>query len=443
MTKIDLEMPSRLVASLAAFIVFYSLSLCTAQLSEGKKRQILDLHNLARSQASLPRSKCPPACCSCAPPGGGGVIAQAASSRANNPALNLPPSSDVDANIDAILNSTASDPAVFAAAVALRAAVGNETYLAALQQLQTIIASNTSSASARAQAEWIFGTPSDAPANPSSGSGAGGSQNNQMRRRLLATRAAIPSDHQRSLEAVAPTCEQYCSGAVPRVDKTGRRQRQRQRHRRHLTAAAEAGQCVATAGEAGPNGVDCTGCAGEDSCVVHASDMQMLTWDAKLAGVAEAYAKTCPKPGIGEINRHRHEDYIRAGGSSPNGHVGENIAWVAVGGGEPRLEDFVGAAMARWQAEAPHLGYSATSSDPKDVCAEGHVCRHYQQLIWGKTGKLGCGHAECPTVLDNAEDPVPGVAITGKFDHVVVCNYAVSEGGGGRCWVIGECCSYL
>ncbi|MQL74780.1 hypothetical protein Taro_007146 [Colocasia esculenta] len=53
-----------------------------------------------------------------------------------------------------------------------------------------------------------------------------------------------------------------------------------------------------------------------------------------------------------------------------------------------------------WENEKQYYDYASNS------CIGEQVCRHYTQVVWADTKRVGCGHAKC----DNGVD-------------IVVCNY--------------------
>ncbi len=106
--------------------------------------------------------------------------------------------------------------------------------------------------------------------------------------------------------------------------------------------------------------------------------LSQLTWDCKLADLAQEWAKR----GVAE---HR-EDTI----------YGESIF---VSG----LRDIAAiTAVNRWMGEKPNWDNKAGK------CAAGKTCTHYTQIVWKKTTRIGCGI--------NRD-------LTGKWKTMLVCNY--------------------
>merc|ERR1711988_217619 len=126
-----------------------------------------------------------------------------------------------------------------------------------------------------------------------------------------------------------------------------------------------------------------------------ATDMQSMTWDTKLASIAQAHADKC----IWGHNAARSSDYGAAGGS---GYVGENLG---AGSGSYSYAN----AITSWWSE--HSGYNY------DTSACSNVCGHYTQMAWATSTQVGCGIKTCSTAQ----------GLSWSSATIVVCNY--SPGG--------------
>ncbi|KAI3448201.1 hypothetical protein Pfo_004866 [Paulownia fortunei] len=95
--------------------------------------------------------------------------------------------------------------------------------------------------------------------------------------------------------------------------------------------------------------------------------VQPMTWDENVAAFAQNYVHQR----IGDCNMVH----------STNRPYGENLA---KGSG-----DFTGqAAVALWVEEKPNYDY------PSNTCVGGE-CRHYTQVVWRDSVRLGCARAQC------------------------------------------------
>lgn len=93
-----------------------------------------------------------------------------------------------------------------------------------------------------------------------------------------------------------------------------------------------------------------------------------LTWNDTLAACAENYAKT------------RVKDFKMEHSGGP---YGENIA---ASSGEMNAAD----AVKLWVDEKPNYDH-----DTNCCVNDGAECRHYTQVVWRDTARLGCANAKC------------------------------------------------
>eukprot|EP00048_Salpingoeca_helianthica_P023886 m.28046 g.28046 ORF g.28046 m.28046 type:complete len:348 (+) comp9057_c0_seq1:216-1259(+) len=119
-----------------------------------------------------------------------------------------------------------------------------------------------------------------------------------------------------------------------------------------------------------------------------AAHMPRMSWDDKLAQVAQMYADSCPE----DHNGNRTSWYKTLSGS--NDYVGENLAW-----GYSTLVSAIDAFV----SEVSDYNFAS------NVCATGRMCGHYTQVVWADSVRVGCARATntCP----------------GWSDRVYVCNY--------------------
>ncbi|XP_043700258.1 pathogenesis-related leaf protein 6-like [Telopea speciosissima] len=94
-----------------------------------------------------------------------------------------------------------------------------------------------------------------------------------------------------------------------------------------------------------------------------------MTWDDILASYAGNYAQ----------ERARDCNLVH---STALPASGENIAWSS--GNMSAAE-----AVELWVSEKEYYDYNNNS------CIEGQLCRHYIQVVWSKSLRLGCGRAQC------------------------------------------------
>jgi hypothetical protein len=126
--------------------------------------------------------------------------------------------------------------------------------------------------------------------------------------------------------------------------------------------------------------------------------MPALVWDSKLESVAQRWADTCST----SHNPNRSAWY-------GTGYVGENLAW--------GYSSFETAITSGWESEKAYYSIST------NLCASGHQCGHYTQLVWANTGKVGCAtpSQNCPTWGSKLYvcNYAPGGNIVGSFPYIV------------------------
>ncbi|XP_029017740.1 glioma pathogenesis-related protein 1 [Betta splendens] len=122
-----------------------------------------------------------------------------------------------------------------------------------------------------------------------------------------------------------------------------------------------------------------------------ASDMLYMTWDKRLAITAKAWAERCEFRH--NEDRHSHPEFSS---------VGENI-WA----GHPTSEFSVNKSVEKWVSEKEDYNYK------DNKCNANKECRHYTQIVWASTHKVGCAAQLCSNGI-------------GKFHTAsvfFVCNY--------------------
>ncbi|NXD23876.1 GLIP1 protein, partial [Spelaeornis formosus] len=124
-----------------------------------------------------------------------------------------------------------------------------------------------------------------------------------------------------------------------------------------------------------------------------ASNMLRMSWDAALAKTAKAWAQKC---------KFDHNTYLKIPGKMHPTFplVGENI-WTGTA-----LTFSVDAALRSWFNEVRSYDFST------NTCTD--ECRHYTQVIWAESYKVGCAVHFCNTV-----EKFPGLFKAAHF----VCDY--------------------
>lgn len=120
-------------------------------------------------------------------------------------------------------------------------------------------------------------------------------------------------------------------------------------------------------------------------------ELPLVTWDAVLADTAYNYLSKCQSSGGSFVddNANRTKDYATLGGSDD---VGENIYSSSASSVDP--SDAVG----HWMSEASDYVPGELSS-----------AKHYTQLVWRDSVRIGCAIVNCPSV---------------RFHNTVLCDYA-------------------
>ncbi|CAI2351494.1 unnamed protein product [Caenorhabditis sp. 36 PRJEB53466] len=123
-----------------------------------------------------------------------------------------------------------------------------------------------------------------------------------------------------------------------------------------------------------------------------AADMLKLKWDNSLATSAQNYANTCPT------------------GHSGDDGIGENIFWSWSSGSLGSLDEYGVTASDSWQQEFQDNGWT---SNVLDVATFNTGIGHATQMVWSKTGSIGCGVKNCG----------PDPSMNNWNQVVVVCQY--------------------
>jgi len=125
-----------------------------------------------------------------------------------------------------------------------------------------------------------------------------------------------------------------------------------------------------------------------------ASNEIQLTWDSDLADMAQAQANTCS----GE-----HGNMADCSGT----RTGQNLYKYSFPGDFKPLS--MNDAVPAWMGEKKD--WDAVSQ----TCNPGVECRHYTQVVWARSAKVGCGYSQC--------GPAPGVNGLLWYTTQVYCNY--------------------
>uniref|UniRef100_A0A482ZDZ1 U25-Liphistoxin-Lm1h_1 n=1 Tax=Liphistius malayanus TaxID=1203467 RepID=A0A482ZDZ1_9ARAC len=146
-----------------------------------------------------------------------------------------------------------------------------------------------------------------------------------------------------------------------------------------------------------------------------AADMKQLEWDSNLANVAQKHAEQC-------VYGHDCKECRLLDGYSS---VGQN-AYVQYSTGNMQVD--WNKAVNKWYSEVVNF---ASSRVPSFMPVSGPMTGHYTQVVWGETGKIGCGFARYPTQK-------PGY----KTEQLYICNYAPAGNvETAPVYTIGEPCS--
>jgi len=125
------------------------------------------------------------------------------------------------------------------------------------------------------------------------------------------------------------------------------------------------------------------------------SDMKLMSWDDKVAAVAEEYVKQCSFAHSASSIR-KTDDFS---------YLGENLykSWTS---SSVLSATGVNSSSVSWHNEISDYTYADGS------CTPGKACGHYTQMVWADTYTVGCGASFC-------QDSDP------RFHHslIVSCNY--------------------
>ncbi|XP_050041892.1 scoloptoxin SSD976-like [Dermacentor andersoni] len=137
-----------------------------------------------------------------------------------------------------------------------------------------------------------------------------------------------------------------------------------------------------------------------------AADMRKLEWDDELASVAQAKAEQCTDP-----NGDAYHDRMADRFTTRFNRTGQNLAWR--GRNFPfKSSDWAGR-IKSWFVEYvdyPPVNVSRYMAGPQTMVG------HFTQVVWAKTGYVGCGFIEYGNVLSTN--------LTNM--QYYVCNYAVT-----------------
>jgi hypothetical protein len=143
-----------------------------------------------------------------------------------------------------------------------------------------------------------------------------------------------------------------------------------------------------------------------------ASDMSRMTYNTDLANRAQEWAAKC-------IWDHGLLELCNGDG------LGQNMYLTSGYQSYPTLD--VEGAIQGWYDEKKDYNYNTGG------CTWGKMCGHYTQVVWADSTEVGCGTAQCPTIVVNG---------TWTNAVIFVCNYAPSGNWHGeKPFQIGESCS--
>lgn len=109
-----------------------------------------------------------------------------------------------------------------------------------------------------------------------------------------------------------------------------------------------------------------------------ASNMEQMFWNDDLATMAEAWAQKC---------QWYHGQAIDPPPSLGYDVVGQNLYAIS-GAKSINITNIT----LEWYNEKPFY-----NDDSKD-CQPNKMCRHYTQVVWASTNKIGCAYVTCPTL---------------------------------------------
>ncbi|XP_065287864.1 scoloptoxin SSD976-like [Dermacentor albipictus] len=139
-----------------------------------------------------------------------------------------------------------------------------------------------------------------------------------------------------------------------------------------------------------------------------AADMRELEWDEEMASVAQAKAEQCTDP-----NGDAYHDRMADRFTTRFNRTGQNLAWT--GRNFPfKSRDWAGR-IKSWFAE--YVDYPPANVSCF-MAGRQTMVGHFTQVVWAKTGHVGCGFIEygsvLPTNLTNMQYYVCNYAVTGN-----------------------------
>lgn len=146
-----------------------------------------------------------------------------------------------------------------------------------------------------------------------------------------------------------------------------------------------------------------------------ASNMMLQTYSDEMARVAQGYANKCI---------WGHGDLYDCEGN----RLGQNLFVISNANGYPALNTTY--VVAAWYGEKAYYTQSSQACNPPP----GGECGHYTQVAWARSGQVGCGFAQCPTMNVGGS--------TWKNALFVVCDY--TQPGNVEqtpMWTAGAACS--